>query len=1080
MLPELPVPGPSVQGPALAGQTLLYHSSLVQEASQYLSARNNPLAGTLAAALSSTSADDIQLTAKNIAAAGQPNTLNQTSALASILASSNPAIFHTQSQWAALNTHHYPQNLNNGGYVNNDSSTGDYSNANSHHGSFNNESANSVPEVKPETAPDGDQSFNNVKLGLSNSVKLENDNHMMKPTIKLKPMSEQDQQLLLKHGFKQFAQSNPKRAEELGVSASSLVTPKLRRANSSTKYNNSDGEGSEESEDEDGSKKGSRKFFRATEKEREDEKKKQKETEKRKRKLDDFEYVSADDFKRKRTNSPEPSDSDMPVFIPKKVTKKVERMLIPMIPKIDVEELMESNTFHRFNKAVELIFDNMEEVNMEELNNDGQDENAELPPEILIPKYQLQDLANETAKLKSMGATESIPVEKVTKLLSILELNIRDGSKVCPLAGDDDEEDEDGDKLWQELAMERVMRAADSSLTVLNILTAKGMSKNVYLEDVIDRAALFIRYQLANTIYPSYDPVYKEMSKSVTGYVGQMKKKRTYAHTVRDKNILALYNKITEMVSLFGELVRIQLLTDTTVLHISTLGVAPFFVENVPELQLSALRLVTNVFSKYEKHRKLLLDDILASIARLPSSKRSLRTYRLNANSHIQMLTALVLQLIQCVVVLPRKLALGEKVELKPEDLDGASVPEMDKDVLINDKYSMAMATAHQFLTVFLKKCGSKSEDIDYRPLFENFVQDLLTTVNTPEWPAAELLLSLLGHVLREKFKDRSTEMALRNSSLEYLGVVAARLRKDVIQSKNKVEYIDSIIRLIREEEEKDNPDLVVKSRKKSAAADDADPEEERTRFLQRVLLDYLAVNGGETDHATMNARHFYICQWYRDANAVAQKPRKVKKSRSHNNNNKRKKRRRGGESSSDSSESEEEEEEEEIEENMSDSKKAELFRLREERKNFLVSKIPPFGIDRGQKAQVLSTHIDHDSAHLIVKYLSSKRPFFNSFNSYLQDILNVLSEQSTQVRTKALKCMAMIVAEDPDVLLRQDMQTGVQYSFMDASTMVREAAVDLLGKFILHNQDLITQYYKIITDRILVSFFAAACIECS
>ena len=165
---------------------------------------------------------------------------------------------------------------------------------------------------------------------------------------------------------------------------------------------------------------------------------------------------------------------------------------------------------------------------------------------------------------------ESIPVDKVCKLLSILELNIRDGSKVCPLAGDDEDEDEDSDKLWQELAMERVMRAADSSLTVLNILTSKAMSKNVYLEDVIDRVALFMRYQLTNTIYPSFDPVYKEMSKS---------KKRTYAHTVRDKNILAFYNKVTEMVSLFAELVRIQLLTDTTVLHVSTLGVAPFFVE---------------------------------------------------------------------------------------------------------------------------------------------------------------------------------------------------------------------------------------------------------------------------------------------------------------------------------------------------------------------------------------------------------------------------------------------------------------------------------------------------------------------
>ena len=39
----------------------------------------------------------------------------------------------------------------------------------------------------------------------------------------------------------------------------------------------------------------------------------------------------------------------------------------------------------------------------------------------------------------------------------------------------------------------------------------------------------FTRFQLANTIYPSYDPIYKEISKSKTGYVGSMKKKRTYA-----------------------------------------------------------------------------------------------------------------------------------------------------------------------------------------------------------------------------------------------------------------------------------------------------------------------------------------------------------------------------------------------------------------------------------------------------------------------------------------------------------------------------------------------------------------------
>ena len=47
-----------------------------------------------------------------------------------------------------------------------------------------------------------------------------------------------------------------------------------------------------------------------------------------------------------------------------------------------------------------------------------------------------------------------------------------------------------------------------------------------------------------------------------------------------------------------------------------------------------------------------------------------------------------------------------------------------------------------------LNRCGSKQGEEDNRPLFENFVQDLLSTVNKPEWPAAELLLSLLGRLL--------------------------------------------------------------------------------------------------------------------------------------------------------------------------------------------------------------------------------------------------------------------------------------------------------------------------------------------
>ena len=133
------------------------------------------------------------------------------------------------------------------------------------------------------------------------------------------------------------------------------------------------------------------------------------------------------------------------------------------------------------------------------------------------------------------------------------------------------------------------------------------------------------------------------------------------------------------------------------------------------------------------------------------------------------------------------------------------------------------------------------------------------------------------------------------------------------------------------------------------------------------------------------------------------------------------------------------------------------------DRKNFLVSKISPY-----TKSDSVVSHIDKTSASLIVKYLSSKRLFFNSFDVYLKQILSVLTEQSVQVRSKALKCMAMVVKEDPSVLSRDDMQRGVNYSFLDQATMVREAAVDLVGKFILHRADLIDKYYQMLLDRIL------------
>lgn len=870
------------------------------------------------------------------------------------------------------------------------------------------------------------QQNNNSEKGIKVSAPLSE--KLKEPIVMLDRLSLADQALMQK-SLAAFAEKSPSRAAKMGIS------------------NRDEVKSESESEEEIGK---NNKYFKARAKERQVQREKEK-----------AERKKSEDRRRRRRvldddDDDEEEDNKESLSPTKPKIRKIEKKLVPVLAKLSVEELMETNTYQRFNTTMETIFENTEDFAASaELDDDG-----DVPPELLIPKYQLHDLCTEAAKLKALGAMESIPADRLVRLLNILEKNIRDGAKVSPLADPDDDVEES--RLWMQLAMERVQRAVDASLIALHIMTSSNMPKMVYLEDVIDRIVLFMKFQLQNTIYPSFDPVYKIDTKNKTdSYNSSGRKKRGHMKEVREKSILQVYNKMHELVGLLAELLNIQVLTDTSVLHASTLGVAPFFVESVSDLQLSALKLVTVIFTKYEKHRRLLLDDILASIARLPSSKRSLRTYRLNSEDHIQMLTALVLQLIQCVVMLSDNVIPQQKKS--PDDDEKKEEKKLnyvDADVLIINKYETATRIAGNFLTVFLSKCGSKGEEIDYRPLFENFVQDLLATVNKPEWPAAELLLSLLGNLLVGHFSNKSSDMALRVASIDYLGVVAARLRKDAVSSQCKLSTIDQIIKDIKIEQQKDSDFDQIKDKEIMGLSED----EERTVFLQKVLLDYLAVNGTK-DSALGHARHFYLAQWYRDCAVEKSKVGQTKNSPSKKMHKKRVKKKNKHHASDQESESELDEPDADENDN-NEQKNSEIYRIIEEKKKYIVSRIRPYST--GTKPDILQTYIDYNSAELISQYLASKRPFSQSFDRYLKQILHVLTESSIAIRTKAMKCLTMIVEADPSVLARVDMQMGVKHSFLDHATSVREAAVDLVGKFVLSRPELIDKYYDMLSARIL------------
>ncbi|XP_023270146.1 nipped-B-like protein A [Seriola lalandi dorsalis] len=698
-------------------------------------------------------------------------------------------------------------------------------------------------------------------------------------------------------------------------------------------------------------------------------------------------------------DSPPPSMSEIARKMKMKEKQKKRKAYEP---KLTQEELMDSSTFKRFLASIDNILENLEDVDFTTMADDD-----EIPQELLLGKHQLNELGSESAKIKAMGISSRIPSDKLVKLLNILEKNIQDGSKLTTMMNHDHDA-EDEERLWRDLIMERVTKSADACLTALNIMTSAHMPKAVYIEDVIERVLQYTKFHLQNTLYPQYDPVYR-----VDPHGGGMlssKAKRAKCSTHKQRVIVMLYNKVCDIVSNISELLEIQLLTDTTILQVSSMGITPFFVENVSELQLCAIKLVTAVFSRYEKHRQLILEEIFTSLARLPTSKRSLRNFRLNSSDqdgepmYIQMVTALVLQLIQCVVHLPSDKDAFEEYDSK-----------VDQDVLITNSYETAMRTAQNFLSVFLKKCGSKQGEEDYRPLFENFVQDLLSTVNKPEWPAAELLLSLLGRLLVHQFSNKQTEMALRVASLDYLGTVAARLRKDAVTSKMDQRSIDRILQ--------------------------QSPGNDETQQLQKALLDYLEENA-ETDASLVFARKFYIAQWFRDATTEAEKSMR-------NQNPK-------DEDSSDGPQHAKELE-----------STGEIMQRAEKRKKFLrnIIKTTPAHFTT---LKMNSDTVDYQDSCLIVRYLASMRPFAQSFDIYLTQILRVLGESAIAVRTKAMKCLSEVVAVDPSILARSDMQRGVHGRLMDNSTSVREAAVELLGRFVLSRPQLTEQYYDMLIERIL------------
>lgn len=219
-------------------------------------------------------------------------------------------------------------------------------------------------------------------------------------------------------------------------------------------------------------------------------------------------------------------------------------------------------------------------------------------------------------------------------------------------------------------------------------------------------------------------------------------------------------------------------------------------------LRKQAMAAVARLYAAFPGERSAILDEVLTSLDKLPSNSRSARQYKLGGNKNIQLVSALFMQLVQTSALqsvrkdtrgrrhIPRKTATNpensEDDQDSDSDMDVDSVStsdEHDKDPLTRLIHTTEMlfqdaSRSAQHIVMWMVDKASKvtkTGDSPYRNILDLFVEDLTLVFDSTDWPASELLLTVLAHRmihLAQKDKSAST----KNMALESLGVMGSAI----------------------------------------------------------------------------------------------------------------------------------------------------------------------------------------------------------------------------------------------------------------------------------------------------------------
>ncbi|KAL2800051.1 sister chromatid cohesion C-terminus-domain-containing protein [Aspergillus keveii] len=425
-----------------------------------------------------------------------------------------------------------------------------------------------------------------------------------------------------------------------------------------------------------------------------------------------------------------------------------------------------------------------------------------------------------------------------------------------------------------------------------------------------------------------------------------------------------------------------------------------------------AMDVLAKIFSKYPAQRPFILDEILISLEKLPSTRQSARQFKLADGKNIQLLTALVMQLVQTTALETPSSKRKRKVSRKMEDDENESA-EDDQDAdadddqsdvslarlaaKVNRLYDNALRSAQYIIKFIVQRAmtSTKTGDQPYRNILDLFTEDLIGVLGSTDWPAAELLLRIMAsHMVSIADTDKSPATA-KSMALELLGWMGSAI-SDLISTaqhllpameESDTDVTDYLKQLFEDYSSRalHIPDLVV------------------AEGPYRMTLEYFMNGHNSESWQLTSARGFFLAQWAKTFCSVYYNS----------------------------------EENDDVEYDDATEVLVHLFAK-------LFS--DPLWLETHRKYDRISTA--HGKFAYILTVLSSS--FCKAFDTILKVLLNSITSDQAKVRSRSLKSVIYMLEKDPSLLDRDaSVMRVILRCATDASPMVRDSALSLIAKCI-------------------------------